>query len=200
MVNHAARREKAGARRSPMLASVAPTPVAPPSVSTHTVGHPGGSTAQVQRHPRLRSATTSIVVAGVIYAITWLVMPGDGLSINGNGCKLVQAEGLARNDWLDVSVPGPGRAIDPDLAYQPLGDPFGKVIGGRLFVSFPIPFAFLSSLPYSLFGTGGLTLIPFFSGLLLLAAVAALARLVHTDAFGVWVAVVGVALGTPVWF
>src|SRR5262249_44801096 len=63
-----------------------------------------------------------------------------------------------------------------------------------------IPCAALSSVPLRLFGTGGLTLLPFLSGLLLLAAIAALARIVHADAFGIWSAIAGVALGTPVWF
>ena len=97
-------------------------------------------------------------------------------------------------------MPWPGKGIDPALSFRPLGDPFGKEIDGRLFVSFPIPFALVTSVPYRLFGLGGLTLLPFLAGLLLLPAVAALARLAGADRRGTWFAVLGTALGTPIWF
>jgi hypothetical protein len=150
--------------------------------------------------PRFRQATAPIIVAGLAYLGAWLVLPHDGLFINDNGCKLIQTEGLVRNGGADFSVPWPGRDLDPALEFPPLGDPFGKVIGGRLFVSFPIPFALVTSVPYRLFGVGGLTLLPFLAGLLLLPAVAALAGLLGADARGTWFAVLGTALGTPIWF
>jgi len=65
-------------------------------------------------------------------------------------------------------VPWPGREFDPALSFRPLGDPFGRVIDGRLFVSFPIAFALVTSVPYRVFGVGGLTLLPFLAGLLLI--------------------------------
>jgi hypothetical protein len=107
---------------------------------------------------------------------------------------------MVRNGGADFSVPWPGKEIDPALSFRPLGDPFGKVIDGRLFVSFPIPFALVTSVPYRLFGVGGLTLLPFLAGLLLLPAIAALARLLGADRRGTWFAVLGTALGTPIWF
>ncbi|HYV84330.1 MAG TPA: hypothetical protein VFB49_00305 [Patescibacteria group bacterium] len=150
--------------------------------------------------PRSVSVAASVLVAGLVYACAWAVLPHDGLFINDNGCKLIQTEGLVRNGGADFSVPWPGRDVDPGLSFRPLGDPFGTVARGKLFVSFPIPFALITSLPYRLFGTGGLTLLPFLSGLLLLPALAALAGLLGAGRRGTWCAVLGTALGTPVWF
>jgi hypothetical protein len=149
---------------------------------------------------RFRSATAPVFLAGLLYAGAWVVLPHDGLFINDNGCKLIQTEGMVRNGGAGFSVPWPGKGIDPSLSFRPLGDPFGRVIDGRLFVSFPIPFALVTSVPYRLFGVGGLTLLPFLAGLLLLPAVAALARRVGADGRGTWLAVLGTALGTPIWF
>jgi hypothetical protein len=149
---------------------------------------------------RFRTATAPVLLAGLVYAGAWVVLPHDGLFINDNGCKLIQTEGLVRDGGAGFSVPWPGREFDPALSFRPLGDPFGQVIDGRLFVSFPIPFALVTSVPYRLFGPGGLTLLPFLAGLLLLPAVAALARLSGADGRGVWLAVLGTALGTPIWF
>jgi hypothetical protein len=147
-----------------------------------------------------RTAATPVLLAGLVYAGAWLVLPHDGLFINDNGCKLIQTEGMVRSGGTDFSVPWPGREFDPALSFRPLGDPFGKVIGGRLFVSFPIPFALITSVPYRLFGPGGLTLLPFLAGLLLLPAVAVLAGMLRAGARGTWFAVLGTALGTPIWF
>jgi len=158
------------------------------------------ATLLTPRSPGFRQATAPVLLAASIYACAWLFLPHSGLFINDNGCKLIQTEGLVRDGGAGFSVPWPGRALDPALAFRPLGDPFGKVIDGRLFVSFPIPFALVTSLPYRLLGAGGLTLLPFLAGLLLLPAVAALARLLGADARGTWLAVLGTALGTPIWF
>ena len=149
---------------------------------------------------RFNKSAAPVLIAGLVYAGAWLVLPHDGLFINDNGCKLIQTEGLVRSGGTDFSVPWPGKEVDRSLTFRPLGDPFGTVIGDRLFVSFPIPFALLTAVPYRLFGLGGLTLLPFLAGLLLLPAVAALAGLLGADARGTWLAVLGTALGTPIWF
>ena len=149
---------------------------------------------------RPRFVTAAVLATALVYVGAWLVLPRSGLFINDNGAKLIQTEGLIRNDGIDVSIPWPGRELDPGLRFPPFWDPFGKVIEGQLFISFPMPFAFATSLPFRLFGIGGNTLFPLVAGLLLLPAVAALARLLDAGAAGTWCAVLGVGLGTPVWF
>ena len=141
-----------------------------------------------------------ILAVAACYAAAWLLLPHAGFFINDSGCKLIQVEGMIRNGYTDLSVPWPGRDLDPGLEYRPLGDPFGKIIDGRLFVAYPIPFAFLSSIPYRLIGPPGLLVLPLLAGLLLLPAIAALADLLPGGAWSRALAVPAVALGTPVWF
>jgi hypothetical protein len=150
--------------------------------------------------PHGRSTRIALGAAFLLYTAAWVLLPHNGLFINDNGCKWIQAEGLIRNGYADASVPWPGKDLDPDLQFPPLGFPFGKMIGGRLYASFSMPFALATSIPLRLFGPGGLTLLPFLSGLLLLPAVAALARLAGAGEWGTGLAVGGVALGTPLWF
>lgn len=130
----------------------------------------------------------------------WCLLPHDGFFINDSGCKLVQVEGMIRNGYADISVPWPGREFDHDLQFRPIVEPFAKVIDGRLFIYFPIPFAFLSSLPYRLMGPPGLLVLPFLAGLLLLPAIGALSDLLQGGPWGRVLAVPAVALGTPIWF
>ena len=166
---------------------------------SYTEAHAEATTPTPMRST-IRTSAAPVLLAALVYAGAWLVLPHDGLFINDNGCKLIQTEGLIRTGGTDFSVPWPGKEVDRALYFRPLGDPFGTVIGGRLFVSFPIPFALVTAVPYRLFGAGGLTLLPFLAGLLLLPAVAALAGLLGADARATWIAVLGVGLGTPVWF
>ena len=166
---------------------------------SYTEAHAEATTPTPMRS-RFRTAAAPVLLAGLVYAGAWIVLPHAGLFINDNGCKLIQIEGLIRSGGTDLSVPWPGKEIDRGLYFRPLGDPFGTVIGGRLFVSFPIPFALVTAVPYRLFGAAGLTLLPFLAGLLLLPAVAALAGLLGADARATWIAVLGTGLGTPVWF
>src|SRR5262245_43446503 len=149
---------------------------------------------------RPRVVAAAVLATALVYIGAWLVLPRSGLFINDNGAKLIQTEGLVRNGGIDVAIPWPGKKLDPRLDFPPFVDPFGKVIGGRLFVSFPIPFAVVTSLPFRFFGIEGNTLLPLLGGLLLLPAVAMLARLLGAGAVGTWFAVLGVGLGTPVWF
>jgi hypothetical protein len=144
--------------------------------------------------------TASLLAVVVCYVAAWCLLPHEGFFINDSGCKLVQVEGLIRSGYADLSVPWPGQRLDPALQFRPILEPFAKVIDGRFFIYFPIPFAFLSSFPYRLLGPPGLLVLPFLAGLLLLPAIGALADLLPGAPWGRVLAVPAVALGTPLWF
>ena len=84
------------------------------------------------------------VVVTVAYAAAFALLPRGGFWINDNGAKFIQMEGIVRGSYADFSVPWPGRAVDPELTYNPLHHPFGEVVGGRLLVPYSATFAVLS--------------------------------------------------------
>jgi len=134
----------------------------------------------------------------LVYAVTLGLMPPDGFWINDNGCKFIQMKGLILTGYRDLSIPWPGRDLDPDYILNPLPRPFGELLEGRLYGFYSHPFAFLSSFPYRLLGTHGLYVIPFVSGFFLLLAVRSLAGFLPGRPRSLAIGIVG--LCTPVWF
>ncbi len=154
------------------------------------------------RRPLVGVLPYAVVV--VVYAATFLLTPHDGFWINDNGCKFIQVQALIRSDYQAYDIPWPGRDLDPRFVFNPLPEPFGHVVDGKLYATFSPVFPLLSSFPYRAIGFAGLYLLPLLSGLLLLPAVGALAGLLDGSGRGrSWcrgLAVIVVALGTPVWF
>jgi hypothetical protein len=159
--------------------------------------------------PRARFAARSLftprfavpfAVIALVYAVTLSVMPRDGFWIVDEGCRFIQTEGIIRNGYHDLSVPWPGQSLDPDLTFNPLPAPFGFVHDGKILSVFSYPFALVSTFPYRLFGTAGLYLLPLLGGLLTLPAVWLLARRLTTSRLAPPLAMLLVALCTPLWF
>ncbi len=154
-----------------------------------------------ESHRSIRPAWVIPVAAILlVFGVTFLLLPHGGFWINDNGCKFIQMEGLIQGPDAGFAIPWPGEEIDPTYAYAPIGDPFAHLIAGRLYISFSPAFAWLSSLPYRLFGTSGLYLLPILGGLLTLPAVWRLAGLLPGRSLGQPLALIVVALGTPLWF
>ena len=147
-----------------------------------------------------RSWAVPVLVIVLAYLATILLLPREGFWINDNGCKFIQMEGMIRTHYTDFSIPWLGHSIDPMYDFRPLGDPFGHVVEGKLYASFSITFALISSLPYRLFGNWGLYLLPMLGGLLTLPAVWRLSGMLAGSRIGRPLALIVVALGTPVWF
>lgn len=144
------------------------------------------------------------VLLGTIYLATFLILPRDGFWINDNGCKFIQLQGLINTGYGDFSIPWPGKNLDPSYTCNPLPEPFGHVIDGKLYGTFSPIFPLLSSFPYRLFGNTGLYLLPLLGGLLTLPAVWFLAGRLspgpHARRVAQPLAVLVTALGTPMWF
>ncbi|MBN1426238.1 hypothetical protein JXA88_16935 [Candidatus Fermentibacteria bacterium] len=134
----------------------------------------------------------------LVYAATLVVMPSGGFWINDNGCKFLQMTGLVQNGYRDVSIPWPGRDIDPAYLFNPLPSPFGELFRGRLYGFYSHPFTLVSSIPYRLLGFRGIYVIPLVSAFFLLLAVRSLADRLPGRPRSLAVGIVG--LCTPVWF
>lgn len=157
---------------------------------------------QGTRAPRARLARSPQLWITAVYLATWWVL-APGLWINDNGVKLIQTRAILDSGLSDFSVAWPGERIDPEHHFQPIPAPLGIVRDGKLFASYPPTFALLAAGASTLLGRAGLALWPLAGALLLLPAVAGLARRVQGEgsdpaaaAAAVWL----VGLGTPVWF
>ncbi len=139
-------------------------------------------------------------LAVVAYLCAFAALPHDGFWICDNGAKFMQIHSLIEADYSDLAISWAGKAIDPAFHYCPLPAPFGHVQDDHLYCVFPPVFAFASSLPYRLFGFIGLYLLPLVAGLATLPAVRRLAGLLDAPRAAQPLAVVLVALATPMWF
>lgn len=155
---------------------------------------------QAHSDARRRHSAGAAVLSAVMlaYAVTVGVMPAGGFWINDNGCKFIQMEGLVKGGYRDVSIPWPGRALDPACLFNPLPRPFGELHEGKLYGFYSHPFAFLSSVPYRLLGFRGIYVIPLVSAFFMLLGVRSLAG--HLPGRPRTLAVCIVGLCTPVWF
>ena len=140
----------------------------------------------------------AIAAVGVVYLLSLLHVGIDGFWIIDNGNKYLQTRSIAERG--EFTLAWPGSELDPELAFNPLPEPFSRVRDGELYSTFSPVFATVSSVPYRLLGDAGLYVVPFVASLLILLGVARLARQLgagSTVAAGV---VVVVGLGTPLWF
>jgi hypothetical protein len=149
------------------------------------------------KRPRVFPSRILLIII-LVYAVTLGLMPLDGFWINDNGLKFIQMKGLILSGYSDLSIPWPGRDLDPDYLFNPLPRPFGELFEGKLYGFYSHPFAVLSSFPYRLFGTRGLYVVPLVSAFFLLLAVRSLADSLPGRPRILAMAIVG--LCTPVWF
>lgn len=154
---------------------------------------------RVQRRPAHLALLALLVVAG-IYLCSFLLLPSAGFWINDNGSKFIQLRAIVAGGYRDYSIALPGRAVDPDLEYNPLLPPSFHVQGKKLYCQYSLAFALLSSFPQRLFGQRGLYFLPLLASLLMLAGCGRLARLLGGDATASAAAVLLAGLATPTWF
>lgn len=140
------------------------------------------------------------VAAVLVYLGTFVLLPWGGFWICDNGAKFIQVQSLVRAEYRDYSIPWPGARIDPTLAWSPLPEPFGQVIDNRLYCMYSPAFALLVSPLFRVCGPAGLYVLPLVGGLLVLPAVWLLAGLFSAPRTAQPLAVLLVALTTPVWF
>jgi hypothetical protein len=146
------------------------------------------------------SSRRALLLCAAAYGIALLLLPKGGMWVNDNANKYLQTVAALRHGYAAIDLPWPGRGIDPGFRFSPVPPPFGIVQGGKLYSQYPPYFAIASSLPFRLFGEWGLYLLPFLGGLLLLAALPALGRLLGLTRPGRAAALLLAGLGTPVWF
>lgn len=146
------------------------------------------------------AAPAALLLAAGLYLASLVWLPGDGLWIIDNGNKLIQVEALLASGHRDYSIPWPGRAIDPHFELNPLPNFFSVVHQGRLYSIFSPAFPALVSPFYAWLGTPGLYVLPFVSGVALLAGLLALARAAGLREPAGAVSVLVAGLCTPVWF
>lgn len=119
------------------------------------------------------------VVVG--YVLLFILLPANGFWINDNGLKFIQLQAFQINRFTEFFVPWPGGELDPAFLSAPIKAPFGKIMDGRLYVSYPPLFALISALPYRLLGMRGLYLIPLMAVLLLFLTVQKLGETLGKD-------------------
>ncbi len=131
-------------------------------------------------------------------------MPRDGFWINDDALRFIQLQVLDASGFRDFSLPWSGRPHDPELRFAPVRPPFSRIIAGRLYASYSPVFAMLSVVPFRMLGFAGLYLIPQAGTLLALFAARRLANRIcpdpHLRAHAGSLAVIVVALATPLWF
>ena len=150
------------------------------------------------------AAIAAFAVVGAAYVLSFVLIPSNGFWINDNGCKFIQLQGMIRTGYKDFSIPWPGRDLDPSFSCNPLPQPFGHVVDGKLYGTYSPVFALISSVPYRVFGSIGLYVIPLLAGLLTLPGVWMLAGRLSSapsarqSAQPLAICIVGLA--TPIWF
>jgi hypothetical protein len=146
------------------------------------------------------SAAGAIALVALAWALTLALLEPRGVWVIDSAVKLLQTRAAAASGGRDLSLAWAGAALDPEQRFRPLPAPFGVVEDAKLQGFYPPAFALLSALPWQAFGMRGLLLVPFASGVLLLAGVARAARTLGADAPGRSAAVLVAGLCTPVWF
>lgn len=136
----------------------------------------------------------------ILYAGTLFMLRPDGFWVVDNANKFLLMEAIARAQAPDFFIPWPGEAIDPTFRYNPLPPPFTGIHDGKLYSVFSPCFAAVSVFFFDLFGFWGLYLLPLFSGVLMLAGIARIARMLTSSAAVEYCAVFMTGLCTPVWF
>jgi len=134
------------------------------------------------------------------YLLPFLLLPAKGFWINDGGCKYIQTVSLIRNGYASADIPWPGRALDPELEFQPLAFPFGQKIDGKLYGYYSTAFSLLASGPYLLWGFRGLYVPPLLGALALAPAVWIMAGKLPGARLGQPISLLLVFLCSPVWF
>lgn len=174
------------------LAAPAPADVSPAVRETATVSMASARAGQW--------TLLCLALVAVVYTGTLLILPHDGFWVVDNGNKFLQVVAALKSGYASLTLPWPGRALDPSLRFNPIAAPFAIVQNGQIYSQYPPVFALVSSVPFRCFGYVGLYLLPLLASL---ATLPALLRLGGRLGMVEWeraVAVLLAAVGTPLWF
>ena len=148
-----------------------------------------------------RSAILLLVSAALLYGFLQWQLPHQAFWSNDGGGKLVQVKALAASRFTSAALPYDPLGLEPagSFEFAPFLPGHARVVDGRLLSVVPVYFPLLSALPYSLWGDGGLYLIPLLSTLLTLYCLLLLARKFGDDAAAPLI-VAAAGLASPLFF
>jgi hypothetical protein len=143
--------------------------------------------------PRLRPASLVLLLVAVQYFAVALGRPSDLFWSPDQGGKFLQVLALLDGRY-DLSIPYPGRALDPGFLFQPYV--YGYIVDGALQLPWPMAWALPSAVLYAALGGIGLVLLPICGGLLSAWSAGRLAdRLAPGSG---WLAILLAGLATPI--
>jgi hypothetical protein len=145
--------------------------------------------------------TAAVIVLAVALYVTLLatyLQPINGFWSSDQGVKLIQTQSLLLNKFRDNAVIYPGAPFDPERQVSPLRGQYLER-NGRVYAMFSEAFAFVSGVPFFVFGYPGLYVVPILSTAVLLALCAALSRGMLETPWALGVLVV-LAVASPLLF
>ncbi len=134
------------------------------------------------------------------YLSIYLIVPHSSFWVVDNASKFLQVKSMQENDYQDVSLPYPGKTIDPQQNFQPFPPHFAVEREGKLYSVFPLSFVFLSSLGYHIAGFSGLYWPSLLGTLLSLLGLSRLISLIQIKESSKGSALIFLALATPFCF
>lgn len=148
-----------------------------------------------------RSAILLLVTVALLYGFLQWQLPHQAFWSNDGGEKLVQIKALVASRFASPAIPYDPLGLAPagSFEFAPFLPGHARVVDGRLLSVVPVYFPLLSALPYSLWGHGGLYLLPLLSTLLTLYSLLLLARKSGDDATAPLI-VAAAGLASPLFF
>jgi hypothetical protein len=139
------------------------------------------SNAHLEKSPHEHSIAISVLLATFVVALLYIGLLSWYLPINGfwagdQGAKLIQVQTLLRSRYRDLALPYPGAMIDAAGAFSPVPVIFSWPVEGRNYSIYSYAHAFLTTIPYALFGQFGLHVIPVIATLATMVTAAAISR------------------------
>ena len=143
-----------------------------------------------------------LILAVLLVLVIEAVLCGQSAAIQGfassdAGVKLWQVQSILRTRQLDAPIDYPGAVYDPDHLYSPFVAPWFFWQNDLPYSEYTSPFIWASVPLYQLLGHGGLLVLPWLCGTLLVILSAWLAWRVRPDRWAVLVPIV-VGVSSPV--
>jgi 4-amino-4-deoxy-L-arabinose transferase-like glycosyltransferase len=135
---------------------------------------------------RLTSARTLLLITTVLVLLVqtyWFTQSARtrGFATGDAGVKLWQVQGILRTGDLHAPLAYPGAIYDPEHQYSPFVEPWSMWFEGQPYSEYTSPFIWISAPLYAAFGHGGLLLLPWVSGALIILMTAWLVWRVRPD-------------------
>ena len=148
-----------------------------------------------------RAAIPLLACIALVYGFLQWHLPHQAFWSNDGGEKLLQVKALAESHFTSAALPYDSLRLEPagSFEFAPFLPAHAQVVNGRLLSVVPVYFPLLSSLPYALWGHGGLYLLPLLSTLLTLSCLLLLATALG-DGPAAPLTVVAAGLASPLFF